>query len=67
VLQDRILAGGYAPGSRFPAERQVAEESGYSRNTVRKALMILRKEHRVEVIPGIGSHVTDPREWNTGR
>lgn len=54
---------GYRPGDKFPAEPDLVDESGYSRETVRASLRILRAEHRIRVTLGVGTSVTDRSEW----
>jgi DNA-binding GntR family transcriptional regulator len=68
VLRERIEKGraGYRPGEKFPAEPQIIEESGYSRETVRAAIRVLRSEGRLEIILGVGSYVTDRSNWKKG-
>jgi DNA-binding GntR family transcriptional regulator len=65
TLRKRILAGraGYRPGDQFPTEPQLAEESGYSRETIRSAVRVLREEGLLEVVLGVGTYVTQHDEW----
>lgn len=44
VLRDRILTGVYPPGSLLPSESDLSFDFGYSRDTVRDALDVLRAE-----------------------
>lgn len=44
VLRDRLAAHIYPPGTLLPAERQLADELGVARNTLRKALYALQDE-----------------------
>ncbi len=44
ALRRRILTAQMAPSSKFPTERQIGEEFGVSRITVRQALMNLENE-----------------------
>ncbi len=56
-LRQQILSGHYRPGLPLPSERTLGEEYGVARETVRKALNVLRSEglltsrrgHAVEV------------------
>jgi len=41
VLQDRIGAGQVPPGGRFPTEKELQEEFGIGRHSIREALKIL--------------------------
>ncbi len=54
-----ILEREYAPGSRLPAERSLAELFGVNRVTVRSALRSLEAEHLVSVRQGRGYVVRD--------
>lgn len=56
-LDRRINRGEYAAGQRLPAEREIAEELGVSRVTVRTALQRLQSENMIDVIPRGGAFV----------
>lgn len=58
ALVSAIEQGRYAPGSRLPAEVDLAAEFGVSRGTLRQALAALRSEGYIEAIPGRGSFIT---------
>ena len=60
-LSDLIAAGEFTPGQRLPAERQLAQQLGVSRPSVREALIALEIEGKVEVRVGSGVFVTAPR------
>jgi len=64
-LQQLILAGEFAPGSRLPAERELATQLGVSRPSVREALIALEVEGWVEVRTGSGVYVLE-RSARTG-
>jgi DNA-binding FadR family transcriptional regulator len=53
-----IAAGEFQPGSRLPAERELARRFGVSRPTLREALIALEVEGYVDVRPGSGIVVT---------
>jgi len=53
-----IESGHYPPGSRLPAEIDLAAEHGVSRGTLRQALATLRSQGMIEPVPGRGSYVT---------
>jgi len=61
-LRDRILRGEFAHGSRFPAERDLAEQFGVSPATVREAVRALAAMGLVRVRHGSGSFVTGRSE-----
>src|SRR6187399_2580438 len=60
-IADQIAAlierGEYAPGSRLPPERDLAEQLGVSRPSVREALIALEVEGVIEVRGGAGIFV----------
>ncbi|GAA4338041.1 FadR/GntR family transcriptional regulator [Variovorax defluvii] len=58
-LSALIAQGEFAPGSRLPAERDLARQLGVSRPSVREALIALEVEGWVEVRTGSGVYVRD--------
>jgi GntR family transcriptional regulator len=60
-LKSALDAGDYRPGDRLPPERQLAERYGCSLITVRRALMELTREQRIERTRGRGTFVLHPR------
>ena len=58
VLRDRIRSG--EPGRRMPSEKDLHDEFGLARETVRRALAVLRQEGLIEVRQGRGTYVVDP-------
>lgn len=61
ALKDRILSGDLGIGATLPAERDLCDQFGVSRETVRSALRLLREERLVTSRPGAGTVVTTPR------
>jgi DNA-binding FadR family transcriptional regulator len=59
-VRSLIAAGEFSPGSRLPAERELARQFGVSRPSMREALIALEVEGYVEVRPGSGIIVTTP-------
>lgn len=59
VLRERILGGELAAGQRMPSEKDLHDEFGLARETVRRALAILRSESLVEVRHGHGTFVAE--------
>jgi GntR family transcriptional repressor for pyruvate dehydrogenase complex len=57
VLENRILTGHWAAGSRLPSERDLATEFTVSRPVVREALKALQERGLIEVSPQRGSFV----------
>jgi GntR family transcriptional repressor for pyruvate dehydrogenase complex len=64
VLRERITAGVYALGSRLPSERDMAQEFGVSRATIRQAILALEARGLLEVRDRSGAYVQAP---TTGR
>lgn len=60
ALQERIEAGVFAPGSYLPSERDLAQQMGVSRPSVREALIALEVMGLVEVRVGDGVLVCEP-------
>ena len=67
-LRDDILSGAYTEGSRLPSENELAEQTGYSRQTVRQALGVLEREGIARRVQGSGTFVQRPplRSTRTG-
>ncbi|MEN8904367.1 MAG: GntR family transcriptional regulator [Clostridiales bacterium] len=57
ILKKRIEQGYYKVGFRLPPERELCEELGFSRNTVRTALLRLQGENILEIIPRNGTFI----------
>jgi GntR family transcriptional regulator, uxu operon transcriptional repressor len=60
-LSELIASGEFAPGQRLPAERELAQQLGVSRPSVREALIALEIEGKVEIRVGAGVFVSEPR------
>ena len=56
-IQGLISSGEFAVGSRLPAERDLAMQLGFSRPSVREALIALEVEGVIEVRTGSGIYV----------
>lgn len=59
VLRKRIRNGELPPGRRMPSEKDLHDEFGLARETVRRALALLRLEGLVEVRQGHGTFVVE--------
>ena len=57
-LRARIDDGTYPPRARLPSEVTLVQETGFARNTVRKAVAVLLDEGRVYVVRGLGTFVS---------
>jgi DNA-binding GntR family transcriptional regulator len=58
-LRQKIKSGEYPPGSRLPSRSEMREIYGISDTVSDKALWILRQEHLVETLPGVGVFVAE--------
>ena len=58
-LSAHIDSGSVAPGERLPSERDLAEQFGVSRPTIREAMIALELAGRVEIRSGSGVYVRD--------
>jgi GntR family transcriptional regulator, transcriptional repressor for pyruvate dehydrogenase complex len=61
-LREAILAGDYRAGTSLPGERELSEQLGISRLTLRSALAHLETEGLVRPVHGSGTRVLDYRE-----
>lgn len=57
ILRKRIADGVIPPGRRIPSQTELEDEFGLSRNTIKKALGLLKDEGLVETAPGRGLFV----------
>ena len=64
VLGQQIVEGRFRPGSALPAETELAEEFGTSRNIMREALRALQVKRLVAVERYRGAFVNDRGHWN---
>jgi GntR family transcriptional regulator len=61
ALRERLLTGDWAPGSRFPTEREISESYGVSRTVIRGAMALLVSDGLVVMRRGAGAYVARPR------
>ncbi|MBT8068509.1 MAG: FadR family transcriptional regulator [Gammaproteobacteria bacterium] len=61
-IKERIRDGAYPPGSRLPGERELAEQFGVSRVTIREAEIALQALGFVSIKTGSGVYVLEPTE-----
>ena len=62
ILRERIRTGQIPPGRRLPSQMELEQEFDISRNTIKKALDVLKDEGLVVTAPGRGLFVVDPTE-----
>lgn len=62
LLRDQITSGQIAPGDLLPYEGRLVQEYGVSRETVRRALQVLRVEGLVVTERGYGTRVVEERQ-----
>lgn len=63
-IEELIDSGQYPPGSRLPAERELAEKYGVSRVAIREAEISLQAIGRIEIKTGSGAYVLDAKNNN---
>ena len=52
-IQEAIIAGTLKPGRQLPAERELKEQFGISRGTLREALRVLEQKGLIEIRTGV--------------
>ncbi|MSN25332.1 MAG: GntR family transcriptional regulator [Geobacter sp.] len=52
-IQEAIMEGALKPGSQLPAERELKEQFGISRGTLREALRVLEQKGLIEIRTGV--------------
>ena len=62
IIKERIKFGIYPVKSKLPSEREICEEFGVSRTTVRQTLQQLRQEGYLDVQAARGAFVQAPRQ-----
>jgi DNA-binding GntR family transcriptional regulator len=62
LLRDQITSGVLAPGERLPSIGVLRRKHGHSRQTVGKAMKILKDEGLIYQVPGLGYYLTDEDE-----
>jgi GntR family transcriptional regulator len=58
ILRGQIERGEIPAGRALPSETTLMQEHGLARETVRKAVRVLRDEGMVQIVQGRGAYVT---------
>lgn len=66
-IKAMIVSGDLAEGERLPNERELCEQFGVSRTSIREALRKLQVQSYVDVKPGLGTFVTAAGERSVAR
>ncbi|MET7859494.1 GntR family transcriptional regulator [Streptomyces sp. NPDC005318] len=59
ILRGRIADGTIPPGRRIPSLVELESEFSVARDTLRKAVQVLKDEGLVETVTGMGIYVID--------
>lgn len=57
IIRDRIRSGELHAGQRMPSEKDLHDEFGLARETVRRAMAVLRAEGLIDIRQGHGTFV----------
>lgn len=57
ILRERIASGKIQPGRKIPSQMELEQEFDVSRNTIKKALNVLKNEGLLVTAPGRGLFV----------
>lgn len=58
-IRGRIADGTYPPQSRIPSELTFTQETGFARDTVRKAVRLLVDDGALYIVRGLGTFVSE--------
>jgi GntR family transcriptional regulator len=61
TLRERIESNALKPGAQLPSERELGEQLGISRMTVRQAITYLAQKGTLVIKPGVGTFVAEPK------
>lgn len=61
ILRRQIADGELPPGHAIPSLVMLEQEYELARDTIRKAVQLLKDENLVETVPGMGIYVIDRR------
>ncbi|MEQ4723152.1 GntR family transcriptional regulator [Nonomuraea sp. B19D2] len=66
AIRRRIELGEIPPGRRIPSLVEMEAEFGVARDTLRKAVQVLKDEGLVETVKGMGVYVKSPPDGAMG-
>lgn len=66
-IKDMIDRGEFAPGEKLPSERELCEQFGVSRMSIREALRKLQAQSYIDVKSGLGTFVVEAGERSIAR
>jgi GntR family transcriptional regulator len=58
-IEEQVATGELRPGDKLPAETALADHYGVAVNTVRRAMVELRKRGLIESVWGKGTFITE--------
>lgn len=61
IVLDKIKSGVWPPNTAIPSERELSEQFGVSRMTIRQALLALTRDGILRREVGVGTFVAEPR------
>ncbi len=64
ILIKRINQGYYITNNKLPSERELSNEFGYSRTTIRTALLRLQNQNIIKIIPKSGAYIQTDNKLN---
>lgn len=63
IVRNQITSGELQPRRAAPSELYLVQTYGVARDTVRKAMALLRSEGYVYIVRGLGTFVSPPDDW----
>lgn len=66
ILRGRIESGRYPPGSTIPSLQRIQQETGVTKDTIRKGIRLIADEGWIQIVPGKGTFVNPPEGWPSG-
>jgi DNA-binding GntR family transcriptional regulator len=63
IVTEQIRSGELQPRRAVPSELYLSQRYDIARDTVRKAMALLREQGYVYVVRGLGTFVSPPEDW----